>query len=236
MALPRAPFRRCSTARTILMRRFAAAMPAAIGRVHARRAGRLQGSLAPSRQSEDLRRVGPAAGRDPCRSSKRAVRHMGGAGRRPRASRQFSAPPARPATPRIVLIDRPGSPQSVIIGGQLTPVDPRSDIVAAEQRQRRARRQLPQPDQHGPARSQGLVLWRQRQSSALQRTCRALSRQRAGPGRPHRRLDHRARIEQIAELPRAEGRHRRGTDADDRQQRQCSFRAGSKPSGAVLRR
>ncbi len=42
----------------------------------------------------------------------------------------FGAAPVRPATSRIVLIDRPGSPQSVISGGQITPLDPRSDIVA----------------------------------------------------------------------------------------------------------
>jgi predicted Zn-dependent peptidase len=46
--------------------------------------------------------------------------------------KQFAAPPARPASPRIVLIDRPQSPQSVIIAGQLTPVDPRSDITALD--------------------------------------------------------------------------------------------------------
>ena len=43
----------------------------------------------------------------------------------------FGAIPARPAASRIVLIDRPGSPQSVISGGQITPLDPRSDILAA---------------------------------------------------------------------------------------------------------
>ena len=42
----------------------------------------------------------------------------------------FGAIPARPATSRIVLIDRPGSPQSVISGGQITPLDPKSDILA----------------------------------------------------------------------------------------------------------
>jgi predicted Zn-dependent peptidase len=41
----------------------------------------------------------------------------------------FSAPPARPAKQRIVLIDRPGSPQSVIMAGQVTPIDPMSDVV-----------------------------------------------------------------------------------------------------------
>ncbi|MEJ7777052.1 MAG: pitrilysin family protein [Sphingomicrobium sp.] len=48
----------------------------------------------------------------------------------PRGVKQFSAPPARPTSPRIVLIDRPQSPQSVILAGQVTPVDPRSDVTA----------------------------------------------------------------------------------------------------------
>ena len=43
----------------------------------------------------------------------------------------FGALAPRPATSRIVLIDRPGSPQSVISGAQLTPIDPRSDTLAA---------------------------------------------------------------------------------------------------------
>ncbi len=44
--------------------------------------------------------------------------------------KSFSALPQRPAEPRIILVDRPGSPQSVILAGQLTPIDPRSDITA----------------------------------------------------------------------------------------------------------
>jgi len=47
----------------------------------------------------------------------------------PKGVKTFTAPPARPTRPKIVLIDRPGSPQSVILGGQLTPVDPFGDIV-----------------------------------------------------------------------------------------------------------
>jgi predicted Zn-dependent peptidase len=47
----------------------------------------------------------------------------------PKGAKSFTAPPPRPASPRIVLIDRPGSPQSVILGGQLTPIDPFGDIV-----------------------------------------------------------------------------------------------------------
>ena len=48
----------------------------------------------------------------------------------PRGTKQFSALPPRPGSPKIYLIDRPQSPQSVIIGGQITPVDPRSDVTA----------------------------------------------------------------------------------------------------------
>jgi zinc protease len=42
----------------------------------------------------------------------------------------FGAAPPRPAGSRILLIDRPGAPQSTIIGGQVLPVDPRGDLVA----------------------------------------------------------------------------------------------------------
>ncbi|RST32035.1 insulinase family protein [Sphingomonas ginkgonis] len=48
----------------------------------------------------------------------------------PLGTKQFGNRQPRPAAERVVLIDRPGSPQSVILGGQVTPVDPRSDIVA----------------------------------------------------------------------------------------------------------
>ena len=43
--------------------------------------------------------------------------------------KNFTALPVRPTSPRIVLIDRPASPQSIILGGQLTPIDPRGDII-----------------------------------------------------------------------------------------------------------
>jgi zinc protease len=42
----------------------------------------------------------------------------------------FGAVPAAAAAPRLVLIDRPGSPQSVIYGGEMTPLDPRADLTA----------------------------------------------------------------------------------------------------------
>ena len=48
----------------------------------------------------------------------------------PMGAKSFGAAPARPATSRIVLIDRPQSPQSIIYGGQITPVDPRGPTEA----------------------------------------------------------------------------------------------------------
>ena len=48
----------------------------------------------------------------------------------PAGVKQFAAPPARPTSARIVLVNRPDSPQSVISGGQITPADPRNNIEA----------------------------------------------------------------------------------------------------------
>ena len=45
--------------------------------------------------------------------------------------KNFGAIPARPRSPRIVLVNRPDSPQSVILAGQITPVDPRSNNIEA---------------------------------------------------------------------------------------------------------
>jgi predicted Zn-dependent peptidase len=47
----------------------------------------------------------------------------------PRGVKNFTAPPARPASPKILLINRPGAPQSTIVGGQLLPIAPTADIV-----------------------------------------------------------------------------------------------------------
>ncbi|MES2137242.1 MAG: pitrilysin family protein [Pseudomonadota bacterium] len=47
----------------------------------------------------------------------------------PKPVKSFPPPPPRPASPRILLVNRPGSPQSSIVGAQLLPIDPRSDIV-----------------------------------------------------------------------------------------------------------
>jgi zinc protease len=47
----------------------------------------------------------------------------------PKGTKTFTAPPPRPSAPKILLVDRPGSAQSSIVGGQLLPLDPRGDIV-----------------------------------------------------------------------------------------------------------
>src|SRR5205085_4418363 len=46
-----------------------------------------------------------------------------------KGAKSFAAPPPRPTAPRILLIDRPGSPQSSILGAELLPLDPKGDIV-----------------------------------------------------------------------------------------------------------
>ncbi len=48
----------------------------------------------------------------------------------PAGQKQFGAAPPRASSPKIVLIDRPGSPQSVIFGGEVTPLDPTGDLTA----------------------------------------------------------------------------------------------------------
>jgi predicted Zn-dependent peptidase len=47
----------------------------------------------------------------------------------PKGVKNFGTVPARPKAERIVLVDRPGSPQSLIMAGQVTPIDPRGDVT-----------------------------------------------------------------------------------------------------------
>jgi zinc protease len=47
----------------------------------------------------------------------------------PKGTKSFPALPPRPQAPRILLVNRPGAPQSSIVGGQLLPLDPRGDII-----------------------------------------------------------------------------------------------------------
>jgi len=43
--------------------------------------------------------------------------------------KNFPASPTRPTAPKILLVNRPGAPQSSILGAQLLPLDPKGDII-----------------------------------------------------------------------------------------------------------
>jgi predicted Zn-dependent peptidase len=47
----------------------------------------------------------------------------------PKGTKTFTAPPPRPTSPKILLVNRPGAPQSSILGAQLLPIDPKGDII-----------------------------------------------------------------------------------------------------------
>ena len=47
----------------------------------------------------------------------------------PKGVKAFAAPTPRPNRPRILLINRSGSPSASILGGELLPLDPKGDIV-----------------------------------------------------------------------------------------------------------
>jgi predicted Zn-dependent peptidase len=47
----------------------------------------------------------------------------------PKGAKTFTAPLPRPAAPKILLVNRPGAPQSSILGAQLLPIDPKADII-----------------------------------------------------------------------------------------------------------
>lgn len=46
--------------------------------------------------------------------------------------KNFTAPPARPASPTVYLVNVPNAPQSVVVAAQVTPVDPRGDVIATQ--------------------------------------------------------------------------------------------------------
>ena len=48
----------------------------------------------------------------------------------PKGEKQFPAAPTQQSKEQIILIDRPGSPQSVIAGGELTPINPEGPMAA----------------------------------------------------------------------------------------------------------
>jgi len=48
----------------------------------------------------------------------------------PKGTKAFPAPPPRPTSPKILLVDRPGAPQATILGGEVLPLDPHSEVHA----------------------------------------------------------------------------------------------------------
>ncbi|MCL6729243.1 M16 family metallopeptidase [Sphingomonas hankyongi] len=46
-----------------------------------------------------------------------------------KGTKTFTAPPPRPTAQKILLVNRPGAPQSSIVGAQLLPIDPKGDII-----------------------------------------------------------------------------------------------------------
>ena len=95
--------------------------------VQPRRSGRLPAALAAARQRQDLRRFRPPAGRGPG-AARDASSATGRRRRSPRASRASRRRRRARRAPKILLVDRPGAPQSTILGGQLLPIDPYSDV------------------------------------------------------------------------------------------------------------
>ena len=112
--------------------------------------------------------------------------------------------------------DQPaGSPQSVIFGGELTPLDPRADIV---------RSSMAANDVlggHLPVAASTWTCARPRAgpmaltaSTGAARACRAVPVVGAGPGRPHRRFDRRAHRADRATSSTTEGGHTGRARAD----------------------
>jgi predicted Zn-dependent peptidase len=49
-----------------------------------------------------------------------------------KGTKAFTAPPPRPASPTIYLVNVPNAPQSIVVAAQVTPVDPRGDVIASQ--------------------------------------------------------------------------------------------------------
>jgi predicted Zn-dependent peptidase len=114
----------------------------------------------------------------------------------------FIAPPARLSSPKILLINRPGAPQSSIVGGQLFPVNPKGDIVALDT----ANDVLGGPSCRGStwtSAKTGLVL--RVGATSRSRACGALCR--FGTGQADRTGDALAALSRYREVPDDQWRH-----------------------------
>ncbi len=141
---------------------------------------------------------------------------------RGRTSRRSRRPPA----PRVYLLDRPGSIQTVVIAGQLAPPRANPQEIAQTRHEHRARRRLHLPPQHEPARgrSTGRTA-RAPRSSTRAGHGRSSPSRRCRPTRPRRPCSRAA--EGAARHPRRPGPHgRRGRHGARRRSRWRSRAAG----------
>ena len=164
------------------------AMPAAVNALHPRRlVGFQQRWLRPDNleifvvSNLPLAEVQPLA---------RAALRDAGRRRRVPEGREERSPRRRRGRPseRIVLVDRPGSPQSVIYGGQITPIDPRGEIAPISSANDVLGGNFLSRINMDLRETKGWSYGVQRHPSQLNANARALHRQRAGAGRPHRRI------------------------------------------------
>ncbi len=81
-------------------------------------------------------------------------------GQGPAGVKAFTVAPQQVA-PKIVLVDRPDSPQSLILAAQMTQLDPSSELLPQVTANQVLGSRLPVAHQHGSAREQALVLRRE---------------------------------------------------------------------------
>ena len=98
-----------------------------VARADPRRPGPLPPELDPARQRHDLRGRRPAARRAGA-AARGPVRQLGAAGGA-EGDQEFRRRRRRRRSPRIVLIDRPQSPQSLILAGAVLPVRGTEDLL-----------------------------------------------------------------------------------------------------------
>ena len=225
--------RRSSTARTIptAARRRVSAAASSVGAARPRRAGALPPDLDPAGNGAHVRGVGSSA-RGSARARSMRASAIGAARRRSRSGRKdFTAPIPAPRS-RIVMVDRPQSPQSVIYAGAVLPISGSDDTLtlnaANEVLGNNFLSRINTEIRERRGWSYGLS-----GAGAAARAPGALHHQRAGAGGPHRRLDPRADLAdqrvQLAPMASPRPSTRAPSTATS-----ASCRARTKPPAAVL--
>ena len=192
--------------------------PKAIGKFTPRRSDRLPAALAAAGQRQDLRGLRPPAERNPA-AARGALRQLGARRPSPKGVKNFAAPAPRPTSPKILLVNRPGSPQSTHprrraaaarpARATSSPFDTANEVLGGDFLSR-LNMDLRE--------DQGLVLRRQRRRlGAASMRCLTRSPRRCRPTTPAIRWP-RSRADR--RVPDDQGRDRRGAEADGRERRQ----------------